>query len=468
MISTFRAIRLLQYAVLICLEATLVHLAGALLTSTSATPLLRWWVLVVVAGSAAAVTAWNEPVRVDRSRVKWITAALAFVVIAWATVAHTGDASLSGAGRGLRRLLDLDDERFLEIYLALGASMWAWWRGAGVIDLGHTELLRLLRRAVIGLALIIGALSLAGIDPGFTRRADGSGVALVVELTTFLLLAFVSLSLTRITETADQSTHGAEWRWLRSSAVSTAAIMFLGLLAIALLADPAGTVLRELVRWVLYTLIVLMAPLIALAVGLVELIRQILPDQAIEIVTPAAVTAVADDTVPAGEQLQVPRALLLLPTVILLLIPVIALLLLIIFARRRRSRPEIEGDEERESIFSWGALRADLAGLLGGLRRPQGEGGLRAALRRLVGADPATRVRRRYVQLLLKGEAAGEHRRPAETPREFTPALLRLPGDGAAITTLTQTYEQARYAPETIDDATAQRADAAWKSLSEA
>ena len=124
--------------------------------------------------------------------------------------------------------------------------------------------------------------------------------------------------------------------------------------------------------------------------------------------------------------------------------------------------------EERESIFSWSALGSDLRDLLHGLHRPAaGVGGLRAALGRLLGSDPATQIRRRYVQLLLVGEDAGVPRPPGQTPREFAPELANVPLAGTAVERLTELYEQARYAPEDVDAAAAAQADASWEALSQ-
>jgi len=134
--------------------------------------------------------------------------------------------------------------------------------------------------------------------------------------------------------------------------------------------------------------------------------------------------------------------------------------------RRRRRRPS-SGDEERESLWSWDRLGTDLRDLLGSLRRrPRPDQGLRAALARLQGSDPASRIRRRYIQLLLIGEQR-DHPRPApQTPREYLPGLVNdLPAASAAIAALTDSYEQARYHPEGLVARDVDRADQAWQQI---
>lgn len=466
MSTSFRAIRLLHYAVLICLEATLVHLVGLLVSGATSAPLLNWWVLVAVVALAALVTSRFEPVNANPAHIRYGTGLIGIVVIAWATAAHQGAYSPFGVLRTLPRLFSLDDTNFLAIYLGLIASLWAWWRGSSVLDQGHSEVIRSLRRSVVILIGVLALQSFTGFDPIFGSSDGRPLIGLVVEVAGFLLLGFVALSLTRIIEAAALSTtHGAEWRWLRSSLASTSAVVMLGLLIIAFVADPAGSVLRAIMQWLVFGLVALMAPFLAVILLLVDFIRKLVPQQMEAQPVIGMATAVPAPTPAPINSIAIPDALLAIPTIILLLLPIVVLLLVILFARRRRSRVDLATGEERESIFSWGALGADLAGLLRGLRRPAGDGGLRGALRRLLAEDPATRIRRRYVELLLKGEDAGRQRPPHQTPHEFAPTLAQQSDDSPAIDTLTQIYERARYAPASVDDATATAADRAWATL---
>lgn len=465
MSTSFRAIRLLHYAVLICLEATLVHLLGLLVSGASSAPLLNWWVLVVVVALAALVTSCFEPVNANAAHIRYATGLIGIVVIAWATAAHQGAYSPFGVLRTLPRLFSLDDTGFLAMYLGLIASLWAWWRGSSVLDQGHSEVIRSLRRSVLILIGVLALLGITGYDPIF-RSPDGRPlIGLAVEVAGFLLLGFVALSLTRIIEAAAHSTHGAEWRWLRSSLASTSTVVIVGLLLIAFVVDPAGSVLREIVQWVVYGLVALMAPFLAVILLLVQFIRQLVPQGIAGLPVTGTATTEPQPAPEPTSSMTIPDALLAIPTIVLLLLPIVILLLVILFARRRRSRVDLETGEQRESIFSWGALGADLADLLRGLRRPAGDDGLRGVLRRLLAEDPATRIRRRYVQLLLKGEDAGRQRPPHQTPHEFAPALAQQPDDSQAIDALTQIYERARYAPATVDETTAAAADRAWETL---
>jgi hypothetical protein len=458
-----RAIRLLQNLALICLEATLAHLVVNLLTGASATS-LRWWVLVLIAAGAAFVSSAGRAVPGRNATISVIAAVAAIWL---GTAAQTSGTEMVAPWQVPGRLLNLDHPGFFQTYLALGTSLYMWWRGSMIGDVGHAELVSFFRRSVIMLAAIIGGLALIGYDPGFSPGSDEAGARLIVELLGFVVLGLAGLSLTRIVETSGQSTPGSAWRWLRSGVLSAVALVVVGLLPVVLLVDPAGVVLRELLGWLVFGLVTLMSPLIALVLVLVELIRSVLPESPLAMELQATATAVAEDQVPATAQIQVPEALLMLPVILALVLPIVVLVLLIVFARRRDRRMETPGDEQRTSIFTWGAVRAELADLLRGLRRPGGSGGLRDRLRMLSGHDPVTRVRRRYVQLLLAGEAAGATRQPAATPHEFEPALAGIVDPDAAVAALTETYERARYAPDSIDENAASRADAAWQALSD-
>ena len=139
------------------------------------------------------------------------------------------------------------------------------------------------------------------------------------------------------------------------------------------------------------------------------------------------------------------------------------------FLWRRRRRPPSASGEVRESVFSWGALGAGLAGLLRGAgarigRRDDPLAGLRD--------DPRWRhtivVRETYARLLRRGAATGTPRPPGQTPDEYAPVLITREDFATVqdtVTDLTDRYDSARYgaAPATVEDAAAARA--AWTAL---
>ena len=462
MFQSFRTIRFLQYLALIAFETTLAHLAGSLLTIFSSAPILQWPALFGVAAISALVTLWIEPVNVGRERIRPVTAAIALLTVMTGTWLQAQGAAAA--------IVSVDDSNFLRAYFVLGTTLWVWWRGARTVDMGHGDVVRVMRNGIIGVAMLVALLGIGGVSLPLAPTQGGIGVSVGVEMIAFLALGLMCLSLTRIVAAEAEGSAGAQWRWLRSSMLSTIAILLVGLLLLAIVAEPARMLLRGGLMWGLYGLLVIFSPLFWLIFQIIEWLRPALVfDGSLIPAIPTAAPSANDDTPPPPSPLDALAPLLTVTSTILLLIPLVALVVLILLARRRRGRTEEATAEERESIFSWSDVGNDLAGLLRGLRRPRSApGGLRAALRRLAGADAATRVRRRYIQLLLAGETAGATRSPAQTPHEFAPALTTLPVDQPAVATLTETYERARYAPESVDAATADQADAAWQSIAQA
>ena len=136
---------------------------------------------------------------------------------------------------------------------------------------------------------------------------------------------------------------------------------------------------------------------------------------------------------------------------------------------RRRSRRTGGADEERESLWEWGNLASDLRGLLAQLNPARRAEGLRDALARLRGSDPASRIRRSYIRLLLLGQERGQSRAAPETPREYASAAgALLPGANQPIDTLTESYERARYHPASATAADAATAERAWTAIEQA
>lgn len=152
----------------------------------------------------------------------------------------------------------------------------------------------------------------------------------------------------------------------------------------------------------------------------------------------------------------------------------LALLALLVFALtrflwHRRPRRLSAAGEERESVFSWGALAAGLGGLLAGLggrfgRRPDPLDALRG--------DPRWRhtlaIRETYRQLLQRGAAARHPRGTDQTPDEYAPVVAAAGPPAGAVGALTGRYDGARYSdqPATAEDAAAARA--AWEAIERA
>jgi len=87
----------------------------------------------------------------------------------------------------------------------------------------------------------------------------------------------------------------------------------------------------------------------------------------------------------------------------------------------------------------------------------------------LRGGDPASRVRRSYIRLLLLGEAHERPRAAPQTPHEYAPAAGALfPAVAQPVDVLTEAYERARYNPNGITAADADAAERAWAAIEQA
>jgi hypothetical protein len=146
---------------------------------------------------------------------------------------------------------------------------------------------------------------------------------------------------------------------------------------------------------------------------------------------------------------------------------VIVLVGLVLLMQRRRRKP-LASDEQRVSLGLIDGLTNDLQNLLQGLRNPfvRSQQGLLSALAALSRNDPTSRVRRVYINLLLRLERERLARQPAETPHEFAQTAQQVLPQHNALETITGAYEQARYNPSGASEETAAHAEQALRHIS--
>lgn len=456
----FQPLLLLHYAVLIALESTLLHLCGTLLAAAGLEPILQWPVLFGVVTISALANTWLEPIDGARARIGGRTASVAIATILAATWLQ-GRGQLGANPFGA--LTNIDDEAFLPVYLLLAFSGVAWWRGARVVDADHVEVVRILRWGIILLTAALLVLALAGVEHLLAQTAAGASISPAAELVIFLGLGLAALSMTRIAASASDGASDAPWRWLRSSLFSTAVLLLIGIMLLGIVAEPARWVLANSLFWIVYVIMLLLSPLLWVLFKLVEILQGLLMSRGWRVVLPPPAPEQPRQQ-PESISIDSLAAILNASTTIAVLLPLLVLALLIFLSIRRRGRGTDPDEEQRESIFSWRSLGRDMLDLLRSVRPHRASGGLQAALGRLAGHDPRTRIRRRYIQLLLLGEQRGTQRPPPATPHEFEPALPVAPAAQGPLHTLTRLYERARYG-DGLDDAAAAHADASWGEI---
>ncbi len=464
-LATIRPIHLLQYLALIALEATFVHLGASLLTLAAARLIVQWSVLVGVVAVAALANASFETPNTERTRIYGRTAAIAVATILVATWLQVHGA-LGDGQASLQLLPRFDDQALLPLYVIVAANLWAWWRGAQLVDAGHAEVVRLLRVGTVTLTVMLIVLGLGAVETPLDRPIGGMRLSVAGQIVILLALGLASLSLTRIVAAESDGVGNAQWNWLRSGLLSTVGVLLASLSLLAFVAEPARWLLSNGLLWAIYLMVLLISPVLWLLFGIIEVLRRLIASVGWTISMPEARPAEEQTSLTEQLSFDALEPILNISATVLALIPLAILALLIIFAARRRGRREQTPDEQRESIFTWDALGRNVMEMLRGLLpTTTGTEGLSAALARLSSTEPATRIRRRYVQLLLLGEERGQQRPSAATPHEFESALPASTNEQPSVSALTALYEHARYAPDSIDSAAADRADESWQTL---
>jgi hypothetical protein len=346
-------------------------------------------------------------------------------------------------------------------YLTLLISLYMFRRGTRVLDHDSISLRRLFARASVGLLLIMGIGLLGMGQPGDMRIT-----LITVMLLTFFAVGLLAIALAAAAEEYDSQLSRLGWRGVLTLCAAIGLVLVLGLAFAALFGQDAARSLRAIIRAIILLIALMLLPFLLLFSGLLErLARMINLRDFLRILQ--------DNQLGLGQQQQQAVDMLsIFPPwtqtalrIFFALVPILIIVALYLLLRRR-ARRGANRDEERESLWSWSGLAADLKDLLASLRREQIEEGLRAALARLRGADPVSRIRRSYIRFLLAGEAREQPRAAPQTPREYAPgASAALPEAAQPISALTAAYERARYYPAGVTPADADAAEQAWGAI---
>lgn len=338
---------------------------------------------------------------------------------------------------------------------ALVVLLYAWARGTVLAreDMTFDTIYAAFRQ---GLIVLFVALVLAVNSGGETAQrlvADGWG-----RVVLFFLAGLCALSLARVEEERRRGVAPGEAPPVRGEWVLTLlgvalAVGLFGVLlsyfvspaAAALALAPLGR-LEDLLVWALTPLFLLLSllidPLIALLRPLFQHRRQI--NTGPTGTTPSNTTLYHFFT--HAQTAAIGRALLLVVGLI-----VACAVLWYAFYYRQRGASEADGDEERESLWSWALF---VAGLRAALRRLWarlfGRPGTPApAANPLVEATSTPSIRAVYRRLLARMSALGLPRRRDETPHEYLARLrVTVPEGERDAALLTGLYTHARYGPE--------------------
>ncbi|MBA3945312.1 MAG: DUF4129 domain-containing protein [Herpetosiphonaceae bacterium] len=444
--SSLQPLRCLFYIVVAAFESSRAYLVILLLATLFGPSPVKWFALLLVVGFAAASAArWP----IEEIGTRWPISIALIIVTVWATKWQVLGGILPWQGWSRLHEVELGG-----VYITLLTTLWCWWRGLSLLDHDHGTLVHTFRRSI--LTVVIGGL-LIGLVNAFQASTFREDRPLLLTAVAMFGLALVSLILARLVADAEAGVITDRWRWLRNGVGVTLLLLFVGVSCLALFSASAANVLRGAMVAMMLLMLIIATPLVWLLAPIGTWIASHARSQ---ITPPPPPVAPPDQILPDSSA--VLRYVLQVPLYLIILLPLVVMILAIIFFQRRRKQVELHGDEAHESLFSWAAVADDLRGLWA--RRQTG--GLQALLQSLRATDPATRIRRRYIQALLLGEAAAHGRQLQQTPAEYRPDLsAALPNRDDAVQALTGHYQQARYAPAATTEADAQGAEAAWQAL---
>ncbi len=351
-------------------------------------------------------------------------------------------------------------------YSSLLAGLYATWRGVRMHafeTIGQRELFSR-TMAMTLFALLIGGAGAHTETP------------LLLASTAEILVGFAAglgtVALARAAEPGETTGRAAGWRGAAPTIAAIVIVLLLGLGLTGIFGGEARQMVVLLSNLLILLLTALLLPIVMLLAPILEWLLLTIHATALVVALRdfARQLQLAQRDSPINPFDELARWLPWLgPFLTLLgrLFPVFILLALVWFVAYRRSRAAKLADEERESLFSWNDLLNDLQGLFAGLRSAPGDGGLRAILANLHGADPDTRIRRSYLRMLIAAEDRELPRPAPQTPREFLPsAQAAITATPEVIARVTLAYERARYFPGNTTSTEAEVVERDWEDHS--
>jgi hypothetical protein len=423
------------------------------------------WGLLIGVVLLGALADWIVLRRLPAERQQFALAAIGLLCALWAVkVQIAGGYGLLGDwGQALGAIFSISHPRAGIAYVSLLAALYCFWRGTRLTMHDRVSVHRVFRAIAISLLAIVG-IGLLG-----ARLTGARAVAASTEVLVFFAIGLVTIALANGIDEQDVGLQRLGWRGVMIVCGTIGVMLGLGVLLGALFGRDIAQIVGTLLQALVLLLALIFSPLVWLMVLMLEgLLRITHLDRWLQELTDQPLNLGVAPPPASGVLAVFPPWLQTALRIFFALLPIVLLLGLLLFARSR-ARRLAAADEERESLWSWSNLAEDLRGLLGSLRVPVPAGGLRAALASLRGGDPASRVRRSYIRLLLLGEAHQQPRPVSHTPREYVPTAGALvPLAAQPVDTLTGAYERARYNPDAVSAADAEAAEQAWAAIEQA
>lgn len=427
--------------------------------------LLGWSIAALLRRQSGGTPASRQVLRVAIVAGWVITAAISLML---SPAAYAGVA-LTMIPTALAHDLTTSHERPFSAVLVVGLILYLWWRGV-VLGRERVSRERGYLRMVWSMAATVGSLVVAGTAGGDALRVTAAELTILLCLTVFAGL--IATALGYLVDTAYErpgqpgrrAAHAADGQvtdraWIFStigiSGVIVALALILGLLlsaqdlggvreVLAPVVSAIGTVLYWIITGVAYVLFFFLGGIIQWLQNRHSTPRHAPPPQ-----IPA--------THPAhGQQSYLPPEWVTVATWVVMVLAaiVVAWLLIRLVRRLGAQREDREFEEERQSLSIKGILGEQLNQLLDSIRA-------RRQAARPAAPLPPRSVRALYQRFLTAAAQAGIERRRSETPDEFARrvahTMRNAPQDGATgesedvaqvVSTLTATYDTARYGPD--------------------
>ncbi|GAB4127205.1 MAG: hypothetical protein Fur005_42390 [Roseiflexaceae bacterium] len=407
-----------------------------------------WGMLLLVVLGVALTDHISQqwvPVAHQRAVVAFVAGFAALLVVAAAVPGISPMVALFGP----------DSPNQVLAYTALLAGLYTAWRG---LELDHYAVhgLRELFARCMGLTLL--AMLIGNLGTTSSSFQD----AATLEILTGFGIGLATVALARGSEPGEQTDREAGWQSSVPAMVAIALIVLLAIIVVTLLGGDARRLLVLIGDGLAILLSLLLLPIVFVLAPILEWLLR-------AIGVPGMLSALqeftrelqlnAPDIIPAEDQLS--QSMPWLGPLLewsLRMLPIIGFMALIWWFVRRQAAANQQRDEERTSVFRWADLADDLRGLLA--RRRTTDTSLQAALNRLKGDDPDTRIRRSYLRMLIHAEKHGLSRPEHTTPREFLPPTQQhFPHASGELEWLTRAYEQARYHPGSSSSRAADQAE---------
>jgi hypothetical protein len=395
--------------------------------------------------------------------------ALAVLLLVTIRVIVFGQRSMADLGwlrAAWQALAHPSDPLSLPTWYTIILVAYAWWRGRTRDDPSVDAAYRTLRAGTpFTIVAILATMMIAGSDNDDVLRRGLYGGAIA-----FLGLTLAAIALGRLRVEQARGALTLTPRWLLTFLAPIAVLLLVGTLVAGIFTRRFLETLLWLLTPIFKLIDFLLLVLVYIATGFAWVLFTILsflidhlgggnnapPPPRAALATPAADPLAGTQPVHAPDGLRYLLVALILVGLVFVLTR---------FLWRRRPRRPAELGEERESVFSWDLLAAGAADLLNGLgsrfrRAPDPLAGLRGDAR----WQHTVAIRELYMRLLKRGADAELPRAADRTPDEYVP-VVGATAPIAAVRTLTERYDGARYdvQPATAEDAAAARA--AWVAI---